>query len=281
MLISIVIPTRNRCALLRNTLEALVGDPYPRKEIFVVDAASTDGTVEMLQGFGDRVRWVSEKDGGEYFARNKGFALTKGELIHFCGDDNLLLPGSLEFAAGYMTSHPETDIIFGQAKRYCEGADGTRVLMDTRKSDVGPVSARSFIRGANPNIMSDSAFFRRRVVERIGEFDTSFLGADYEFWARAAHAGCNLSMTDHSVIEYIISMSSQVILKKKRLATERIKLARLYGNFADLVYVGLYYTPRQLFVNWLHEALPWRLERALRKALWSMKDPALRAGAGS
>jgi glycosyltransferase involved in cell wall biosynthesis len=279
MLISVVLPTRNRCALLRDTLEALVGDSYPHKEIVVIDAASTDGTVEMLQSFGGKIRWISEKDGGEYFARNKGFALTTGELIHFCGDDNILLPGSFEFAAGYMTEHPATDIIFGQAKRYCEGADGSRVLMDTRESMPGRIFARSFIRGASPNIMSDTAFFRRRVVERIGGFDTYFLGADYEFWARAAHSGCQLEMTGHSIIEYIISMKSQVILKKRQLAIERCKLALRYGTFADLLYVGLWFTPRQLIVDGLHRVLPWRVERALRKALWSVKDPGLRSAA--
>jgi glycosyltransferase involved in cell wall biosynthesis len=281
MLISIVIPTRNRCALLRSTLEALVSDDYPRKEILVLDAASTDGTVEMLRGFGNQVRWISEKDGGEYFARNKGFAMISGELIHFCGDDNILLPGSFAFAADYMTTHPEADIIFGQATRYCEGPDGARILMDTRKCAPGRIPAKSFIRGANPNIMSDTAFFRRRVVERIGEFNTSFLGADYEFWARAAHAGCHLTMTDRSSIEYIISMKSQVILKKSALAVERCKLALRYGDVRDLLYVGVCFLPRQLLVNWLHHVLPWRMERALRRALWSVKDPALRPGGGA
>jgi glycosyltransferase involved in cell wall biosynthesis len=281
MLISIVIPTRNRCALLRNTLEALVGDKYPLKEIVVVDAASTDGTVEMLRSFGNQVRWVSEKDDGEYFARNKGFAITTGDVIHFCGDDNILLAGSFEFAAEYMTDHPEADIIFGQGKRYCEGPDGTRVLMDTRRNLPGRISARSFIRGANPNIMSDTAFFRRRVVDRIGGFDTSFLGADYEFWARSAHSGCHLVMTDHPIVEYIISMKSQVILKKKKLVIERSKLALRYGSFSDLLYVVVNFIPRQLFVNWLHRVLPWPVERALRRALWSMKDPALRTSAKS
>jgi len=276
MLISIVIPTRNRCTLLRNTIEALLSDAYSRKEIIVMDAASTDGTVEMLRSFGNRIRWISERDGGEYFARNKGFGLATGELIHFCGDDNILLPGSFEFAAKYMTEHPEIDIIFGQARRYCEGSDGAKLLMDTRKTPPGRVSARSFIRGANPNVMSDTAFFRRQLVDRIGQFDTSFLGADYEFWARAAHSGCHLAMTDHANIEYIISMNSQVILKKKTLAFERRKLALLYGNYADLLYVNIVFIPRQMLVNWLHRVLPWPVERKLRRALWLVKDPALR-----
>ncbi len=126
MLISVIIPTRNRCALLRNTLEALLRDDYPSKEIVVMDAASTDGTVEMLRSFGNQVRWVSEKDGGEYFARNKGFELTTGELIHFCGDDNVLLPGSFAFAEQFLSEHPEVDIMFGRAKRYSEWSDGSR-----------------------------------------------------------------------------------------------------------------------------------------------------------
>jgi glycosyltransferase involved in cell wall biosynthesis len=276
MLISIVIPTRNRCALLRHTIESLLSDSYSPKEIIVMDAGSTDGTVEMLRSFGSQVRWISERDDGEYFARNKGFELATGELIHFCGDDNILLPGSFEFAAKYMREHPETDIIFGQAKRFCEGSDGTKLLMDTRKNPTGRVSARSFIRGANPNVMSDTSFFRRQVVDRIGPFDTSFLGADYEFWARAAHSGCHLAMTDHANIEYIISMKSQVILKKKMLAFERRKLALLYGNYSDLLYVNIVFIPRQVLVNWLHRVLPWRVERRLRKALWSIKDPSLR-----
>ncbi len=152
--------------------------------------------------------------------------------------------------------------------------------MDTRNNPVGRIPVQSFIRGARPNIMSDTAFFRRRVVDQIGGFDTSFLGADYEFWARAAHAGCCLTMTDHSVIEYIISMQSQVILKKKNLAIERRKLASRYGNFADVLYVSILYLPRQVFVNWLHKVLPWRLERAIRRAFWSAKDSALRPSAG-
>jgi GT2 family glycosyltransferase len=125
--------------------------------------------------------------------------------------------------------------------------------------------------------MSDTAFFRRRVVDRIGHFDTAFLGADYEFWARAAHSGCQLAMTDHSIIEYIISMRSQVILKKKTLAFERRKLALLYGSYSDLLYVDILFIPRQMLVNWLHRVLPWSVERKLRRALWSVKDPALRA----
>ena len=275
MLISIVIPTRNRCELLRNTLIALLADGYAHKEIVVMDAASTDGTVEMLRTFGDRIRWVSERDGGEYFARNNAFALTTGELISFCGDDNVLLPGGMEFAAEYMLSHPDVDIMFGQARRYCEWQDGSRVLMDTLRSPVGPVQARSFIRGATPNIMSDTAFFRRRVVEKVGRFDTAFLGADYELWARAAHRGCRLIMVDRPVVEYVVSMKSQVISKKRHLAAERCKLALRYGTFTDVLYVFVLFTPRQILVDWLHRILPWRLERTLKRLFWAAKDPAL------
>jgi hypothetical protein len=71
-------------------------------------------------------------------------------------------------------------------------------------------------------------------------------------------------------------MKSQVILKKKMLAFERRKLALLYGNYSDLLYVNIVFIPRQVLVNWLHRVLPWRVERRLRKALWSIKDPSLR-----
>jgi glycosyltransferase involved in cell wall biosynthesis len=272
MLISVVIPTRNRCELLRNTIDALLSDEYADKEIVVMDAASTDGTVEMLRGYGGRVRWISERDGGEYFARNKGFELITGQLISFCGDDNVLMPGSFGFAADFMAQNQEVDIMFGQAHRYSEWPDGAKVRMDTQESPPGRIFARSFIRGASPNVMSDTAFFRRRVVDRIGRFDTSFLGADYEFWARAAHAGCRLEMTDRAIIEYIVSMKSQVISSKGNLAIERCKLASRYGSLADVLYVALLFLPRQILVNAIHKAIPWRWEKTLRRTFWASKD---------
>ena len=59
MLISVIIPTKNRCDLLRETLDSVLAQTYPDWEVIVVDDGSEDGTLEMLESFSDeRVRFI-------------------------------------------------------------------------------------------------------------------------------------------------------------------------------------------------------------------------------
>ena len=71
--VSVVIPCLNRADLLRPTIESALQQDYPNVECIVIDAASKDGTVEILESYGDRIKWVSEPDEGHADAINKGW----------------------------------------------------------------------------------------------------------------------------------------------------------------------------------------------------------------
>ena len=64
--------------------------------LIVVDGGSTDGTLEILQRYGDRLRWISEPDDGQADAVNKGVALGSGEIIGWLNSDDTYAPGALE-----------------------------------------------------------------------------------------------------------------------------------------------------------------------------------------
>jgi glycosyltransferase involved in cell wall biosynthesis len=79
--VSIVTPCFNAARYIEETIESVLAQDYPHIEYLVMDAGSTDGTVEILKRYGDRLKFVSEPDQGAADAINRGFALTHGEIF--------------------------------------------------------------------------------------------------------------------------------------------------------------------------------------------------------
>src|SRR6476619_4048805 len=77
-LVSVITVVRNGAASIEKTMTAVLGQTYPNLEYIVVDGASSDGTVDLLRRFDDRIAyWISEPDKGLYDAMNKGDAMVK------------------------------------------------------------------------------------------------------------------------------------------------------------------------------------------------------------
>src|SRR5689334_23085686 len=80
-LVTIVVPCRNREQYIGSTIDSILGQDYSNIECIVVDAASTDGTIDVIKSYGDRVRWISRPDRGAFDAINEGWKMGKGEIL--------------------------------------------------------------------------------------------------------------------------------------------------------------------------------------------------------
>jgi glycosyltransferase involved in cell wall biosynthesis len=111
-LISVVTVTRNSVAHLAGCLESVAGQEGATFEHWVVDGASTDGTVEMLRARNDpRLHWISEPDAGIYDAMAKAVRRAAGTWIAFLGADDRLRPGALREMAGHL--HEANTLYYG------------------------------------------------------------------------------------------------------------------------------------------------------------------------
>ncbi len=117
--LSVVTIVYNNVRDIERTLLSVLNQSYPHIEYIVVDGASTDGTLKLIQSYQDRLSvLISEKDAGIYDAMNKGLALATGEYVLFMNSgDELYAPDTV---AKVFATHPNADIYYGETEMYNE-----------------------------------------------------------------------------------------------------------------------------------------------------------------
>lgn len=179
--ISLVTPNFNGRRFLAKTIESVLSQEYPNLEYIVVDAGSTDGSLEVIDQYRDRLsRVIVEPDRGHSHALNKGFEFSTGSVMGWINSDDLLLPGALTAVNRVFTEFPGVEWITGRASTLSE--DG--MLVSVR--DVRPWSWLRFVMQDCRHIQQESTFWRRNLwLHSGGELDEDFgIAGDFELWTR-------------------------------------------------------------------------------------------------
>ena len=123
-LVSILIPCYNAERWVKQAIESALAQTWPEKEVIVIDDGSTDGSLPVIQSFGDKIRWETGPNRGGNAARNRLLELARGEWLQYLDADDYLLPDKVEQQVRFLQERPDTDIV------YC------RVIQETR-SEAG------------------------------------------------------------------------------------------------------------------------------------------------
>jgi glycosyltransferase involved in cell wall biosynthesis len=186
--VSIVTPSYNQVRFLEATILSVLNQCYPNIEYIVQDGGSTDGSVDTLHGYADRLRyWASEPDRGQAHAINLGFRHATGEIMAWLNSDDLLLPGAVDAVVRYFQSHPEVDVVYGH-----------RVVVDEEGREVGRWILPGHSGAAllwRDFIPQETLFWRRRLWERVGSaVDESYSFAiDWDLVVRFHRAGARFA----------------------------------------------------------------------------------------
>jgi len=180
-LFSILVPTYNSAGVVGGLLASIAEQNFRDFEVVVIDGASTDNTLAIVQAFAAKlglVRMLSRPDGGVYHAINRGIAAARGRWVLILGaDDRLHAANTLEEAAGLLATREEW-LVYGDVMvigRNAMVADGARY--------GGPFSRARLL---GQNICQQGVFYRRGLFQRIGSFDLRYrIWADWEFALRA------------------------------------------------------------------------------------------------
>lgn len=107
-LVSVVIPTYNRANQIREAVRSVLNQTWPHCELIVVDDGSTDGTEEVLQEFGERVRYFKTVNRGVASARNRGIRESSGQWVSFLDSDDRWHPEKIERQMLALAEHEAT-----------------------------------------------------------------------------------------------------------------------------------------------------------------------------
>jgi glycosyltransferase involved in cell wall biosynthesis len=180
-LISVITPVMNGARHVRECIESVLSQTYPNVEHVIVDGGSTDGTLDILRAYDDRIaHWQSAPDRGIYDAMNRGLALARGSIIGIAGSDDAFYPSAAAAVHDALTAAPpEVAYAYGAVDLV---RDTDEVFGRTEPLDAQIFEARPYLDMPFNHL---SLFVRAEVYDRIGTFDLAYpVRADWDLVLR-------------------------------------------------------------------------------------------------
>jgi len=176
-LVSVVTPSLNHARFLREAIESVRAQTYEPIEHVVIDGGSTDGTIEILQEY-EGLRWLSEPDGGQSHALNKGFEFVRGEICGWLNADDVYEPTAVAEGVEALRASG-VGLVYADVMRVNDDGVNPRRIRSRPRWDLWTELNEGC------GIYSPSVFFTRAAFDAVGGLDESLqLTMDYDLWLR-------------------------------------------------------------------------------------------------
>lgn len=229
--ISIITVCYNSSQHIEEAILSVINQPYTNNEYLIIDGGSTDGTLEIINKYRDKIDYfVSEADKGISDAFNKGIKAATGDLIGILNSDDIMMPDVLsQVAQNYEVD--KFDVYRGYCVMWYEAINRKRVLRPNNKFSVPPFGAV---------ICHESSFITKETYKKVGGYKVDFkVMMDLDLFIRMAQQGIRHKFIDVCVITFRVGGASSSDYSK--LKAERKKLILQNGGSRFDVFVYLCY----------------------------------------
>jgi glycosyltransferase involved in cell wall biosynthesis len=176
-LVSVVTPCLDQAAFVWEAIDSVRAQDYPNVEHIVVDAGSTDGTVDILRGY-DHLRWVSEPDRGQSHGLNKGVALARGDIIGWLNADDAYTPHAISEGVAALRE-TTAGLVYADVTRIDDDGVNPRRIRSRGEFDLWTEL------NLGCGIYSPAVFFTRAAWDGVGGADEALhMTMDYDLWLR-------------------------------------------------------------------------------------------------
>ena len=180
MKISIITVVWNSNDTVRDAIESVLGQTYENIEYIIIDGASTDGTIEIIRSYSEKIsKFVSEPDQGIYDAMNKGLALATGDIVGILNSDDFYSANDILESVVNEFDRSMVDCLYGDLV-YVNATDTSQIVRFWKSKIYVPGAFKKGWHPAHPTF-----FVRRECFEKYGVFNLNFkIAADYELMLR-------------------------------------------------------------------------------------------------
>jgi glycosyltransferase involved in cell wall biosynthesis len=224
--LTIITPSFNQAAFLERTLRSVLDQGYENLEYLVVDGGSTDGSVDIIRRYEDRLAWwVSEPDKGQTDALNKALRRATGDVIAYINSDDVYLPGAFDRAVAALRAAPDADWVVGACRFEGDAGFTTEVWRPEL-----PRGGRHWWILGPWGVPQPSSFWRRSVFDDLGLFreDLRYV-FDTEHGLRLVMAGRLPVMLDDELAVRVLHDEAKSAGDDAGWAAERGRLVELFG----------------------------------------------------
>lgn len=192
-LVSVVVPAYNSESFIKEAIDSVLNQDYPAIEVLVIDDGSTDSTPDIIRGFGDRVRLISQNNKGSAAARNMGIISAKGKYIAFLDADDVWRSDkiSLQVAALMPSGYK---MAYSSFIRWYPNHSGQYPAPESQFSipDHPNLTNAKIVTGWTYSyllldciVWTSTVIVEKAELEKVGLFDEHLRkGQDYDLWLR-------------------------------------------------------------------------------------------------
>jgi glycosyltransferase involved in cell wall biosynthesis len=234
--ITIVTPSFNQGQFIEKTILSVLNQDYPNLEYIIMDGGSTDGTIDIIKKYEDRLAyWVSEPDNGQSDAISRGFERSSGDILAFINSDDYYLPGALKVVGEIFNKKP-----------YIEWLVGNGIFVDFKGNFICnylciPTTYNRLLYWGCNCFIQPSSFWSKNAFFAAGGLNTTLkFSFDYDLFLRFAQRS-SPERTDAFLAAFRFHQHSKTnnnqAIRKREDEELYIKFLKYDNNFIKLKYI--------------------------------------------